>query len=76
MTDRLAAELVIHSPFDAAVSVLVLDEHADMQASVDGHNVNVQPVSTGIDRCHIIALSPSGAEPADSADYEYRLSAR
>lgn len=72
-----SADIVIHSPYSAGVSVLVLDEKADVQVNVDGQKVQPQITSTDFSNVHLlnVSVSPGAGSGAASGDYEYRLSA-
>lgn len=80
-------EIVIRSPFSAGISVLVIDEQAALNVTLDGQNLEAQITSTEAPGCRLMTLTPrtgAGMNAADrtskpksnSEEYEYRLSVR
>ena len=74
-TDILA-ELVIRTPFEARVTVLVLDDESSFKAVVDGQSVNLDRTPSEIPSTHLLTVKPSSNQSGGkSGDFEIRLSA-
>jgi hypothetical protein len=67
---------VIKSPFEAEVTVIVLDDTSSFEASIDGNNAKVERNNTDIPSTHLLTIRPGfvQGEGGKSGDYEIRLS--
>lgn len=70
---RSTADLAIHSPYQAAVSVLVIDDQANVAATIDGQQAELAQSTTSVAECRVVSISPGKSAPG-SGDYEIRLS--